>query len=62
MANDRRETFLAEAARIYDEIMLWNEEHAEAGTLKLWKVRQGFNGPTIAVALVASGFLLWIDI
>ncbi|MCL0069974.1 hypothetical protein M1O56_04125 [Dehalococcoidia bacterium] len=35
MANDRRETFLAEAARMYDEIMLWNEEHAEGSLEEL---------------------------
>jgi len=35
MANDRRETFLAEAARIYDAIMLWNQEHAEGSLEEL---------------------------
>ncbi len=29
MRNARKEVFLADAGRTYDEIMLWNEEHAE---------------------------------
>ena len=35
MANDRRETFLGDAARMYDETMLWNQKHAEGSLEEL---------------------------